>query len=324
MGGGVGLGTLPVTHGLGPEPAKPPPPPPTPGAVASNADEREAIWERQRQVMRDWNGNQGFWQLQEQTRQNHERMMADLLRTEGARAEQERIRAQDVLYRFQTAGADPFASQGWPGAAPAPQARPVERIVVEQRAMEPTATPIDAELEPTGALADYAILPLGDQATIQAMADGTLEVFMDPRTGLTAVLETETGQRYVYGRVGRVMRHKVKAGDTIGFTPAAGKDPPHVNDPAFAGAAVTPPAPPMGGAPPVPQLGAPAPKMQWPGAARKKQAAFTGGPPVPPLGSRPPWTREPPPPERPARAVGALLLFGLGVALLAGRSGRRR
>jgi hypothetical protein len=334
MGGGVGLGTLPVTHGLGPEPARPPPPPPTPAAAASNADEREAIWERQRQVMRDWNVSQQFWQQQQQTQENHERMMEDLRRAEGARAEQERIRAADVVYRFQASDPpDPFGTRQAPYAwstagtsAPADQARPVERLGVAPGALEPGAPALDAELVPPAAAADYAIFPFGDEATIQAMADGTLDVYMDPRTGLTAVLETESGQRYVYGRVGRVMRHKVKAGDTIGFTPAAKERAAAGREPEIPGAAMPPPPPGMGGAPPAPQLGAPAPKMRWPTAAREKQpAAFAGGPPVPPLGS-PPWMREPPPPERPARAAGALLLFGLGVALLAGsgRKSRRR
>jgi len=321
MGGGVGLGTLPVTHGLGPEPAKGPTPP-APTAAVTNADEREAIWERQRQVMRDWNGAQGFWQLQQQTQQTHERMMAELERTASARAEQERIRAADVVYRYQTAGSDPFAGQRVSSPGFVQREAPIELGV--DGSLVPVAPAIDAELEPASPLADYAILPIGDQAMIQAMADGTLEVFVDPKTGkLTAALETESGQRYVYGRVGRVVRQKVKHGDTIGFTPAAGdRTAPGVEIPGVG--PMPPPPPSMSGAPLHPQLSAPAPKVRWPSAAREKQAAFAGGPPVPPLGFAP-WMREPPPSERPSRAAGAVLLLGLGALLLAGSSkGRRR
>src|SRR5271166_3530286 len=110
MGGGVGLGTLGVTHGLGPDPAKPPPPPPgpSPAGQVTNADEREAFWERNRQTLRDWgsqqaywwHARQAYWTEQRQLHEKHQRMRAELEKTSRATDEQRRIRAADLLYRF--------------------------------------------------------------------------------------------------------------------------------------------------------------------------------------------------------------------------------
>ena len=152
MGGGVGLGTLGVTHGLGPEPAAPPPPRPT--APSSNTDEREEVWWRKRQVMRDWDARQRLWHTQahihEQIQRQYERMQADLRAQEetSARAqiEHQRLRAADVLHRFRRADE--------PSWLPPEQRRHYERVRAERQNEEERIARARAEFEPLVAMAN--------------------------------------------------------------------------------------------------------------------------------------------------------------------------
>jgi hypothetical protein len=325
LGGGVGLGTLGVTHGLGPEPAAPPPPPPPPTATSGPADEREAIWERKRQVLRDCDAQQAYWRSQQTIAEQYARARAEI-EAAGARAaaEQQRLRASDLLHRFQPVEGPPEwlppnRQQRWSTSGAAPYGvAPVHTVPIEQ-GIERVEVVDGTEVEPASPLADYAILPLGDHATIEALADGTLEVFVDPVTGIRAVLETEDGRKFIYGRVGSVAKRRVKAGETIGFTPYARKpQPPMASD-------TEPPMPPMaGGKPPAGEL-PPKPVPRWPSEKSRRQPvsarAGGGAPPdnVVPLRRPPPG----PPPADNKKGVGVLLLLGLGVALLAGGKRRR-
>ena len=103
IGGGVGIGTLGVTHGLGPEQAKPPPPP-TPTAQVSSPWEREENWRRKRQ--RDAQDFAAWRFYSDPAQQKQRRESEARARAEGARVEQERIRAADLLYRFRPEGTE--------------------------------------------------------------------------------------------------------------------------------------------------------------------------------------------------------------------------
>ena len=340
MGGGVGLGTLGVTHGLGPEPAKPPPPPPPPpGVSAQHADEREKIWEQNRQAMRDWNAQLAYWSDQRQQQEKYERMRADLDRTAAATEEQRRIRAADLMYRFRPVDEPPSwlppqHRQHWSTGGATEEASAVREDFATPVGPTPTLVSSPSTEAPTQVVsdggdvqasrppADYAILPLGDHAAIEVLKDGTLEVQVDPVKGISAVLETHDGQKFLYGQIGSLAKRQVKAGDVIGFTPgrAPGSAEPGI------------------GATPVPSMAAdnhtagqlpaaPTPVSSWPSAARSwpSSAAATraggGAPPnnVVPLRRRQPI---PPPPARPD--IGVLLIVGLGIALLSSVGGKRR
>ena len=344
MGGGVGIGTLGVTHGLGPEPAAPPPPPPPPGATATNADEREAIWERKRQALRDWDALQAYWHSQQneqrQIEEKYERMRAEMDRAARAHGEQERIRAADVLHRFRPVDEGPswlppryqeqWATAGVPTSEPDPEVLPEDpgeqAAPIQSAVAETTIVPIEVvaevDVETARPLADYAVLPLGDRAAIEAFADGTLEVSVDPVKGIRAVLETDDGQRFLYGQIGSLAKRRVRQGETIGFTPAAAGG---------SGASVASP-----GAPPPPRTTGRAPAGQlpprrvprWPAPGQRERepvrVAQAGGG-APPRNTRAAGHGSAPlPPPRSERgAMGVLVLLGLGVAVLAGGKRRR-
>jgi len=350
MGGGVGLGTLGVTHGLGPEPAKPSPPSPSPTASAQHADEREAFWERNRQMMRDWTAQQAYWTEQRLVQEQHERARTELDKTLRAQAEQERLRASDLIYRFRPANDwVPPQYQRWstsgtaPPATEAAAAKPFGGVrLVNESVDQP---PIDSaqahvvEDSPTSAMpADYAILPIGDAAAIEAVKDGTLEVRADPRGGISAVLETRDGQRFYYGHIGSLPKRPVLAGETIGFTSTA----PAERGSPFAGGVSPLPTPgampaaatPAGQLPAMREVSSwgsakqRAPEYAWKRPAVQSTAARTmstaSGDGSPPDNVVHLPTRGDPMPSRPGRSIAPLLLVGLGVALLAGGKKRRR
>ena len=371
MGGGVGLGTLGVTHGLGPEPAAPPP---RPTAPSSNADEREEVWWRKRQVMRDWDARQRLWHIQaqihEQIQRQYERMQADLRAQEetSARAqiEHQRLRAADVLHRFRRADE--------PSWLPPEQQRHYERVRAERQDEEDRIARARAEFEPLVAMAnrfsstpthpqwstsgstqsasdsvesrpepseqlqivdgveverapasDYAVVPLGDRTPIEALANGTLEVIAEPGKGIRAVIETDDGQRVMYAGIGSLPKRRVKAGETIGYTPEARPHGAGQNDARSLSMAT--------GARPTGELpaGSPLNPLRDSVEQRHKEAphdnvmAFRSPPPTDPPT---PYIWRSPPPERrrptARNGVGVLVLLGLGVAMVAASGGKRR
>jgi len=223
MGGGVGIGNLGVTHGLGPEPGSGPTPPTPPGPGSSNADEREAEWERKRQQLRDWDTLQRYLRNQRLVQEQYAHMRAEMERGAAAfREEQRRWQAADVLRRYSTEEL-PDGRQRW-STAGEPTEEQATDVDASSESADATTSSKTARVEPLIAEplsphADYAILPVGDRADIQAMADGTVEYVWDPKRGLSAVLEAKNGQRFAYTRIGSLPRRQVKAGETIGFTP---------------------------------------------------------------------------------------------------------
>lgn len=228
MGGGVGLGALGVTHGLGPEAAAPPPPPP-PSATATNADEREAIWERKRQAMRDA-AAPPVWHNRHQIFEAWQRVRREALRTEHAKAERERLRVSDLLYRYGIAA--PYTTV-WPQEPSATQSTGTFLTAGEPSAAQAVASDVVAEVRNAPSLddaevsaelaADHAVLSFGDEAALRAFADGTLEITADPRLGLTAKLTTDDGQQFIYPGMGKTAKRQVRMGETIGFTPASSR-----------------------------------------------------------------------------------------------------
>jgi hypothetical protein len=288
--------------------------------------------------MRDWNVQQTFWQSQRQVEEQYDRMRAEMEKTSRAAAEQQRLRAADVLYRFR-ADSDPRSwlppqyHERWStgGASPDAERATSSQPIASQTAVEPTVS--DDTIVPATVVdgagagdppADYAILPFGDHAAIQALADGTLEVVVDPVKGIRAILETDDGQRFLYGQIGSLPKRRVKAGETIGFTPPATSKP---QTPLSGPNVFVPPWPSMSGRPAAGQLPPPRPDVaRWPGVRapfREPVAARVGS--ADPPDNVVPLRRAPPPTEdEPAdRRMGTLLLFGLGALLLAGRKRRR-
>jgi hypothetical protein len=356
MGGGVGLGRLTVTHGLGSPGQSPPPPPPPPPA---NADEREAEWEWKRKELRDWDEMHQYQRYQWYASHEYAKY-ADFFEesAKNARAEQRRLEASDFVRRF---SAEPTPDewlhplrprrQQWETGGTAPTTEPVGGPAA------PTAhAPIDAETAadvvasieesadagPTDA--DYAILPVGDRALIEALADGALQYVMDPSRGLMAILETDGGKRFVYGRIGSIPPRRVKAGETIGLTPPAANDVSPPGPIPEDGIAVHATELLPGYVESVPsQLGPHGPsafvsdpsqwtKMyapQWVTSRRPQEhqpaaahaGDFGGGPPFEPFVPMH-LARAPKPPSR--KGLGLLMLLGLGVMAVVKGSGRRR
>jgi hypothetical protein len=206
----------------------------------SSAYERQEDWRRKNQETRE----EVAWRFHSDPAHQEERRESEQrARAEAAHAEQARLRAEDFIYRFRPdTESDPL---GWlpphlrsrfsTGAAPAAETREplLEELLPQLHGATPPAiapeapaaiplSPPDTEIQPEGARADYAIIPVGDEAAIEALADGLLEVFEHPKTGLTAKLTSDSGQRFIYAGMWRAVSgespRRVRAGETIGFT----------------------------------------------------------------------------------------------------------
>jgi hypothetical protein len=404
MGGGVGLGTLGVTHGLGPEPAGPPPPPPR--AVPSSSAEI---------LTREWRKRRKYpWEREHDRESNYDRfaslneraMREQMGKIRAATDSRERAIARDVLFAQQREerdgpmglytqqdrqrrydaymaaaaaaasevhkGGDPsywdFAEPGtfsvgaaagtsehFTPEASTPQTphgsvdeRPVDEQQLSVDVLDSSGSVIaslpgaqtggsnhaTSDGGPSGARdtlgqplpeADYAVLPIGDEAVIQALDDGMLEVFADPKAGLRAVLTSDTGTRHIYGGIGRLMPRRVKAGDPIGVTPKVASKSGRAEQ-SNAQIGIDHAAPPLGGGPPPrAQLGSEGPGPEPVAGARIDSAApqAATAPPPPPPGVTHYVRRRLPPPDRGRGAIGLLLLLGLGVVVAARKSDRR-
>ncbi len=73
----------------------------------------------------------------------------------------------------------------------------------------------------SGQETDYAILPLWSHADVKAAASGTVQKFVDPKAGLSLIIQTADGVKYYYGHLDKYaegLGEYVKAGEIVGHT----------------------------------------------------------------------------------------------------------
>src|SRR6202158_4291290 len=96
-------------------------------------------------------------------------------------------------------------------------------VVVEPEPLPPPVDPPPPISNRVDHEADYVVMPTVKESAVRAMASGSVERFTDPKVGLSLVLTSLEGVRYLYGGLFRYegVASQVKTGDVIGYAARA-------------------------------------------------------------------------------------------------------